>query len=169
MPTPHASPTDKTIDYACDALDLPNLDRQHVRFVLNRYRGLSTASSARAAGLLVKAAQDFESTEQFQALLNYLHEHSAKAVGITVEKLTTMFLDAYDRAATAGEMVSATRELGVLHDLYPQKNNSSQVNVLINQTIEKTDKQLKQLPNEELLKIAGGDLVLEPESVSTES
>ncbi len=163
MPSnPLVSPTDQTVEFACDALDLPDLDRQHVRFLLNRFRGLNTTSAARAAGFPVKEASDFENTEQFQALLSYLHEHAAQGVGITREKLTIMFLDAYDFAATAGEKVSAARELGTLHDLYPQKNNAAQLNIQINNKIEKTEKQIQAMSNEDLIKFAGGDLVLEP-------
>ena len=157
-----AVPDKTTLDIACNRLDLPEISRQESRYLLSRFRGLTQAVSARAAGLDKNEAVVFEQTEQYHALLDYLHIHSAEATGITRDRLNIMLLDAHDLAATSGERVSAIRELGQLNDLYPNKQTAAiQINQQINQV--SSDKEIQRFSDEQLLELAGMT-TLEPAS-----
>lgn len=153
------TPDKHVLSFACQQLGLPELNPQEQRYLLSRFRGLTQGTAARASGMATVSAKAFEESIHCQEVLTFMHEHAAESVGITREKLTLMLLDAHDLSATSGERVSAIRELGQLHSLYPQKGPS--VAVQINNNIT-NEKQLEKMSDEDLLKLSGNQFSLEP-------
>lgn len=152
-----------TLVYACGHLDLPYPTSQEQQYILNRSRGLTVATSARAAGLKIPDAEVFEQGQLCIELLRFIREHQAQTVAITKDKVTMMFLDAYDNAATSAERISAAKELGMLHDLYPSKAAVQINNSITNNNVEENDKKLQRMSTEDLLRITGEVITLDPE------
>lgn len=94
---------------------LSQLEGKPRLYVEARLRGLTIKAAEAAAGA---QREGLEWRAEVQRVLAEAHAATSRATGITIEKLTEMLLDSYRSAATAGEQVSAVRELGKLHGLY---------------------------------------------------
>lgn len=136
-------------------IDFKPLTPQQEKALLYYMRGQRPAEAARMAG--------YTSTASFNAILNldstkaimeYLREREFTDIRVTRDTVTHMFFEAYHRAATAGEMVMATRELAKLHGLYPENKPSVVINAGHGSTVEINAKKAERMSDEELLKLA---------------
>ncbi len=133
---------------ALEALD----DRERI-FVEALLRGQSQIAAATAAGYKspARVATSKIREPHIMAALQEGRAISAKATGITLEKLNDMLMSAYHNAETAGEQVQAVMALAKLNGMIV---NTSKVEVKHQLEAPKSDQDLKSLPTNELLKLA---------------
>ena len=84
--------------------------------------------------------------------LSVYHSVPDEPVNLTREDITLLMLESHKKAANSAEEIMALREVAKLNDLYP--GSTTKVDVSITH-VEKTLKELQNLPTEELLKLAG--------------
>lgn len=136
-------------------IDFKPLTPQQEKAVLYYLRGARPAEAARMAGYTSPVAfNTLLNQESTKAILEYLREREFTDIRVTRDSITQMFFEAYHKAATAGEMVMATRELAKLHGLYPENKPSIVVNAGEGSTIEINAKKAERMSDEELLKLA---------------
>jgi len=134
-------------------LKLKPLTSQQEQLILLYMRGQAIKAAAQGAGYKsVSSAQNFLRSENAVAIMEHLRKREFDDVRITLDSITSMFLEAYHRAGTATEMVMATRELAKLHGLYPDSKKAA---VEINIGNVESIKQLERLPDAKLLELAG--------------
>lgn len=136
-------------------LDFKALTPQQERAVLYVMRGQRPAEAARMAGYAsagpVLALLNQDSTK---AVMEYLREREFIDIRVTRDSITQMFFEAYHKAATAGEMVMATRELAKLHGLYPENKPSVVINAGQGSTVEINAKKAERMSDAELIQFA---------------
>lgn len=132
---------------------LQGLTDQDRIFVEGLLRGLSQVAAGTAAGYKTPASVASRKMKEphIAAALEEGRRISAQATGITREKLNDMLMNAYYNAATSGEQVSAVMALAKINGLIEQK---STVKVQHSLAAPKDESDLKQLPTEELMRLA---------------
>ena len=132
---------------------LKGLTDQDRIFVEGLLRGLSQVAAATAAGYKSPARMGVRKAQEphIVAALEEGRRISAQATGVTREKLNEMLMGAYYNAATAGEQVSAVMALAKINGLIEQK---STVKVQHSLEAPKHENDLKQLPTDELMRLA---------------
>lgn len=135
---------------------LKALTDQERIFVEGLLRGMSQVAAGTAAGWRspARVATSKVREPHIMAALEEGRRISAEATGITREKLNDMLMSAYYNAATSGEQVSAVLALAKLNGLI---ENKSKVEVKHSLEAPKHESDLKQLPTEELLRLAKMD------------
>ncbi len=136
-------------------IDFKPLTPQQEKAVLYYLRGQRPAEAARMAGYTSPASfAALLNQESTKAILDYLREREFTDIRVNRDTVTQMFFEAYHRAATAGEMVMATRELAKLHGLYPENKPSVVINAGQGSTVEINAKKAERMTDEELLQLA---------------
>lgn len=136
-------------------IDFKPLTPQQEKALLYYMRGQRPAEAARMAGYASSAAFNaILNLDSTKAIMEYLREREFTDIRVTRDTVTQMFFEAYHRAATAGEMVMATRELAKLHGLYPENKPSVVINAGQGSTVEINAKKAERMSDEELLKLA---------------
>lgn len=136
------------------------LTRKERIYVDSRLSGLGKVASASAAGYGQPTTEcaRLEKKEHVQAALVAMMERTAEEVGFSRKEAHDMYMDAYLNAETAMEQIAAVNAMVKLHGLEAPK----QVEV---KHEHKVDGEIRYLPTEELMKLAGmeNDLVLDGE------
>jgi len=140
-------------------LSLGDLTAQQERLVLYMSRGMTTAAAGRAAGYTTpQAAYDAAKRPAVVKALNYFREQFREEVHFTRVHAHSMYLDAYNSAATSTEMKNATDSLVKLHGL-AAPDHATQININV------TPAHMERMSDEDLLKLVGRDeKYLEPDS-----
>ena len=129
--------------------DLSILQR---RYVEARLQGLTIKSAAAAAGVSPTSTHNMETNPKIRAAIRWLIKESTASVEeLTKSDVLTGMMDAVEAAATASELVLAWREIGKLLGSYEPERKILEIH-------DYTDSELKELPDKELLKLAGGKL-----------
>jgi len=145
--------------------NLSPLTPQKEKFLLYFFRGMSVASAANGSGLELQKGRDLLQSTAGQTLLSQLRTREATDLVITREKLTGMLLEAHSHSATATEEVAVIRELGKMHDLYADSKRQVEINVT--KTITNIN-QIERASDDELMKLAGSTIDLDPSSYALE-
>ncbi len=138
-------------------LDMKRPTPQQEQALMYYFRGMTAPEAARAAGMAVTGGfVRYLQQDSTKAILEYLRNREFQEIRITRDSITAMFFEAYHKAATAMEMIAATRELGKLHGLYPENKPNLQVNVTAGagSTIEINAKKIERMSDAELLAYA---------------
>jgi hypothetical protein len=136
-------------------IDFKPLTPQQEKALLYVLRGQRPAEAARMAGYAsAGTVLDLLRQDATKAIMEYLREREFTDIRVTRDTVTQMFFEAYHKAATAGEMVMATRELAKLHGLYPENKPTVVINAGDGATIELNSKKAERMSDEELLKLA---------------
>lgn len=136
-------------------IDFKPLTPQQEKAILYVLRGQRPAEAARMAGYAsASAVLNLLNQESTKAVMTYLRDREFTDIRVTRDTITQMFFDAYHKAATAGEMVMATREIAKLHALYPDSKPTVVINAGQGATIEINAKKAERMSDEELLKLA---------------
>ena len=134
---------------------------QEQRFVMFCLKGLQPVAAARAAGY----KGDFDGPKLLlkkkirQAMQN-VTEYELHDTRVTREKLTHMLFEAHSHAANATEEINAIRELGKMHGTYEATKIAQTIDVTAKVS---SVKQLEQLDDNQLAKIAGEKPLFDPE------
>lgn len=149
--------------------DFKYLTGQEEQMLLMYFRGMNESAAARAAGYSnFKSAKRFLSLESTQKILEYLREREFSSVRVTQETITGMLFEAHRKSANSMEEIAAIKELAKIHKIYPDQKSGGSGGVTINNVVatqvtengqtEKmvTRRQIEQLPDSELLTLAGG-------------
>ena len=136
---------------------------QQEQFLLYYLRGMSVAAASRQAGYKdTQAARLILQQPRTTVVLDYLRERLMEDTKVTREMLTAMLFDAHSKAESATEEVLCIRELGKMHEIYPDaKRNLVEMNTKGDVT---NVKQIRRMTDEELLALAGNKAGLSPES-----
>lgn len=135
------------------------LDERERVYVEARLRGISPRAAAVAAGCAADQATVLERRQCVTEALVAGREISIRETGFDRAKISEMLMDAYRAAENATEMVMAARELGKLHGVYAP----AKVEVKHEVTRISGVDQLSQLTNDQLERVARGEIVLEGE------
>ncbi len=120
-------------------------------YVEGRLQGLSQTAAARAAGASTNPA-NLEQNPKVRAAFKYLLSQSAMKVDeLTKSDVLTGMMDAVNAAATASELVMAWREVGKLLGAYEPERKILEIR-------DYSEEELKTLPDEHLLELAGGKM-----------
>ncbi|CAM3845506.1 hypothetical protein [Parendozoicomonas haliclonae] len=143
-------------------LKVKPLTGQQEQLVMFVMRGLSIPAAAEQAGYRsAEKARQIVKREDVQAIMSYLRERHFQDTRVTRDLLTGMLFEAHSKSETATEEVMCIRELGKMHEIYPDsKRNLVETNTKGEVT---NIKQVRRMSDEELLKLAGGQLSLNPE------
>ena len=121
------------------------------RYVEARLQGLTITAAGAAAGAK-SSKHGMDNNPKIRAAIRYLIKESTASVEeLTKSDVLTGMMDAVDAAATASELVMAWREIGKLLGSYEPERKILEIR-------DYTDNELKELPDKELLKLAGGKL-----------
>ncbi|MGH1373610.1 MAG: hypothetical protein ACRBBW_16335 [Cellvibrionaceae bacterium] len=120
------------------------------------FRGASLKEASRAAGYKTTLTlKRLLADPAVAVILEYVRDREFTDIRVTRDSVTSMFMEAYSKAATAGEMVAAARELGKLHGLYPDTKPNTSIEVKVDgQGTEVSVKKLERMSDNELLKLA---------------
>lgn len=131
---------------------LAGLSEKQRLYVQARLEGDGPETAARRAGCksAEKSWRIMEHHPTVSAALAKGREISAQATGVTREKITEMFLEAYRNATTAAEQVMAAKELGRLHGLY----EAQKVNHAVRVEQVRAESELRSLSVDELERLA---------------
>ena len=144
-------------------VDLDPLTAQEEKLLLYRLRGHSPAAAARACGMDKTRGVALLETEKFVILMDHLIQQMRPLVTVDRDLLNTMMLDSHAKASSVSDEMMVIRELGKINDLYPSEKKQ----ISINSTSEiKNSRQLEQLSDEELSKISGDVIDLDPEDIT---
>jgi hypothetical protein len=115
-------------------------------------QGLTQAAAKRAAGVTSKYGNQYEKNPKVREAIRYLvRESVANVEELTKSDVLTGMMDAVAAAATAGELVMAWREIGKLLGVYEPERKVLEVH-------EYSKDELKELSDEDLLRLAGGKM-----------
>lgn len=132
-------------------LTLGSLTVQQERLVMYISRGMSIAAAGRAAGYSnPTSAYDTVKLPAVAKALEYFREQLREEVRFTRSQAHSMYLEAYNAAATSTEMKNTVDSLVKLHGL-AAPDNATQINVTVNTA------QLERMDDSELLRLAGKD------------
>lgn len=129
---------------------LKTLSRQKEMFCFHLASGASPAAAGKAVGTPAEQALDWAKDPQIREVVDGIHSTQVEGVRFTREKLSSMLLQSYYKAATATEEIAAVREIGKLQGLYAPETTELTVNL-------NNSKQLENLSDAELAKLAGMD------------
>lgn len=120
-------------------------------FVEARMQGLTVLAASKAAGLSShQAGYQLEKNPKVRAAIRYLIKESTKSVDqLTKSDVLSGMMDAVEAAATASELVMAWREIGKLLGAYEPEKKILEIR-------DYSKEELKELPDTELAKLAGG-------------
>lgn len=127
---------------------LKHLSRQKEMFCFHMASGASPVSAGKAVGATKEQALSWARDPDVTALVDGIHANHMEGVKFTREKLSSMLLQSYYKAATATEEIAAVREIGKLQGLYAPETQEVSINV-------NNAKQLENLSDAELAKLAG--------------
>ena len=134
------------------------LTPQQEKLVLLIFRGVSVKAAASHVGMDTATATEMIESEVAQYFIEEMRKREAKNIEITRDRLTLMLLEAHANSATAMEEIAAIRELGKMHDMYEDnKKATTQINVKVTNV-----KQIEKASDEELMKIVGETIDLDP-------
>lgn len=129
-----------------------SLNINQKRYVEARLQGLHPAAARRAIGINTSAANGMERNPKVLAALRYLIKESTKNVEeLTKNDVLSGMMDAVNAAATAAELVMAWREVGKLLGAYEPERKILEIR-------DYTDNELKELPDKDLVRLAGGKM-----------
>ena len=129
---------------------LKTLSRHKEMFCFHLASGARPAAAGKAVGAPAEQALDWAKDPQIREVVDGIHSTQVEGVRFTREKLSSMLLQSYYKAATATEEIAAVREIGKLQGLYAPE--TTELNVNLNNS-----KQLETLSDAELAKLAGMD------------
>ena len=133
-------------------LQLNELSVQEERLVLFHLRGMSKAAAGRAAGYnSMDAVYDAFKRPKIVQAVEYLRQEMREEVKFDRGTATSMYLEAHRKSANATEEKNVVDSLCKLHGLFTPEN-ATQININVDNI-----KQLEQLSDGELLKMAGVD------------
>lgn len=138
------------------------LTGQQEQFIMHYMRGQSIAAAERAAGYAPGRGKQLLGQPSIQAVIEHLREKTFKDIRVDRETLTQMLFEAHAKSANSMEEIAAIRELGKMHDLYEDaKNKGTKIQVNIDKSVTNI-KQIERATDEELLKLAGETILLDP-------
>ena len=131
---------------------LNELSVQEERLLLFHLRGMSKSAAGRAAGYsnMDHVYITFKEPKMVQAL-DYLRQEMREEVKFDRGTATGMYLEAHRKSANATEEKNVVDSLCKLHGLFTPEN-ATQININVDNV-----RQLEQLSDGELLKMAGVD------------
>lgn len=147
------------------SLGISRLTSQEEVYVQRRCQGLNPSAAARAAGYSYpgRAVVSLGERDDINLCISYMRQMqrqvavSAGAIDFNRDDATSLYLEAHATAETAAEQIRAIDSLVKLHGLAtPDK-------IEINIT---TQSQINTLDDEQLLKLAGRDILLSPDQYS---
>ena len=153
---------------ACDPeLGMKPFTPQQEQLMMFTLRGLPPSAAAKAVGMSAVVGARLLSEPRFQAALDLLREREFDDVEIDRNKVTQMFLEAFDMAASSQEMTGAAKELGKLHGLYKSDAQSrTQININTqNNTQNMNVRHIQSMDDDELAVLAGGQSMQAPEAI----
>lgn len=133
-------------------IKLNELSVQEERLVLFHVRGMNKAAAGRAAGYnsIDAVYEAFKRPKLVQAV-DYLRQEMREEVKFDRGTATSMYLEAHRKSANATEEKNVVDSLCKLHGLFTPEN-ATQININVDNV-----RQLEQLSDGELLKMAGVD------------
>ena len=129
---------------------LKHLSRQKEMFCFHVASGASPVAAGKAVGATPEQAKEWFRDKQIQQVVEGIHDAQMEGVRFTREKLASMLLQSYYKAATATEEIAAVREIGKLQGLYAPETQEVTLNL-------NNAKQLETLSDAELARLAGLD------------
>lgn len=155
---------DVVAEYA--ALSVRTLTSQEEVYVGHCIRGMNPTASARAAGYtnVMEVVAGFAERDDIQTALAHGREVSrqlalqAGALEFTRDDATRLYLEAHSTADTAAERIRAVDSLVKLHGLSEPEKKEITVT---------SKEQLRTMDTEELSRIAGSDILLDPSQYMT--
>lgn len=129
---------------------LKHLSRQKEMFCFHMASGANAQAAGKAVGATPEQAAEWARDKHIKSVIAGIHDAQMEGVRFTREKLSSMLLQSYYKAATATEEIAAVREIGKLQGLYAPETQELNVNV-------NNAKQLENMSVDELAKIAGLD------------
>lgn len=155
--------TDGDVDYIrsmCPELDINFPTSQQETLIVNYFRGRSIQQAAAAAGYKnVRAAREYIDSPSGQQFIRLLKDREFTDVRMDMETITSMFMEAYNLAATAMEKIAATRELGKLHGLYPDQRKGTEITINQNNVGDMNAKTVMRLTDAQLAEMGGAELM----------
>ena len=127
---------------------LKHLSRQKEMFCFHLASGASAQAAGNAVGATPEQAAEWARDKHVKQVVAGIHDAQMEGVKFTREKLSSMLLQSYYKAATATEEIAAVREIGKLQGLYAPETQEVTVNV-------NNAKQLENLSDAELARLAG--------------
>ena len=127
---------------------LKHLSRQKEMFCFHLASGASAQAAGKAVGATPEQAAEWARDKHVKQVVAGIHDAQMEGVKFTREKLSSMLLQSYYKAATATEEIAAVREIGKLQGLYAPETQEVTVNV-------NNAKQLENLSDAELARLAG--------------
>lgn len=139
------------------------LTTQEEQFLMYHLKGQSIRAAEEAVGMSRGKGRKTLDKPGVETIIEYVREKEFKDIRITRETLTSMLLEAHAKGANATEEIMAIRELGRMYDLYEDaKHKGNTTNVLIDKRVQNI-KQIERASDEELMKIAGETISLDPD------
>jgi len=121
-------------------------DKQRL-FAEARATGMTTAQAQRAAGIAETTAYEYENHPRIKAILQGTARVALRRIAINREDVLEGLMDAVHASQTSTELTAAWREIGKLVGAYePEQVKHTHIH--------KTQEQMEQLSDEELLKLA---------------
>tara|TARA_R110002012_G_scaffold150391_1_gene309662 strand:+ start:1222 stop:1743 length:522 start_codon:yes stop_codon:yes gene_type:complete len=139
-------------------IKLNELSVQEERLVLFHVRGMNKAAAGRAAGYNnVDSVYEAFKRPKIVKAVEYLRKEMREEVNFDKSTATVMYLEAHRKSANSTEEKNVVDSLCKLHGLFTPEN-ATQININVDNI-----RQLEQLSDDELLKMAGVDAkYLEP-------
>jgi len=153
----------QTLSGSYASLGIGRLTAQEETYVQRRTQGINPSAAARAANYKypARAVAELAQREDINLAISYMREMQrqvavqAGALEFTKDDATALYLEAHAKSATAMEEIRAVDSLVKLHGLATPER------VEINVT---NRGQMETMDDEALLKLAGQDIMLSPDS-----
>lgn len=138
-------------------LEIKPFTTQQEMFLYGHLKGLKLGDAAANAGMDPSAASRFMKREDVEALLHFIRSQYREDIGITVESLIGMLMEAHSKAATATEEINAIREMGKMLGLYESDKLARQrqeVTLNLGDRSPTSEKGIERMSDEDLLRTA---------------
>lgn len=159
--------TQRDIDYLQSlypTAGIAPLTSQEEVFLMHYLRGQSTKAAEEAAGMAAGRGKKLLGRENVQKVLEFVTEQHLTDVRVTRDTLTQMLFESHAKSANATEEVMCIRELGKMHGLYESdKQRATKINQFNGDVQVNNVKQIERASEDELLRLAGNDIALEPD------
>lgn len=128
------------------------LTQKQLHYVEARLQGLAPTAAARAAGLSDGDSGQYERAPRVREAMRWAVQQGMKqAEDIDKNDVISGMMDAVTAAGTAAELVMAWREIGKLIGAYQPEKKVLEIHTY-------NEKDIKSLPSDELMRLAGKEL-----------
>ena len=124
-------------------------------------KGMSPMAAGAAAGYTPAQSANLLQRQEIKRALKALRENTFYDFQVTRDKLTQMLFDAHSHSANTTEEVLAIREMAKLHGRYAPVEKTINVDV---QGEIKHQKQIERLTDDQLGKLIGEEIILDPDA-----